>query len=236
MHPYLDSTHPHVLAHQGFALSCKPNTLDAFLDALNAGADFIETDAHGTKDGIAVLFHDDEINGRPLSSLLSSELPEYIPTLHQSLVTFPQAKFNIDIKNAEASQTVAAVINELSAHNRVLITSFDKARRKATMLMTPGAATSPSVREFVPILFAGLCGLQRLVNKLLSPFDAVQIPASALGINIVSARLVKMFHKAGVLVHVWTINEPAQMSDLIICGVDGVVTDRTDLAVFELKN
>jgi glycerophosphoryl diester phosphodiesterase len=45
-----------------------------------------------------------------------------------------------------------------------------------------------------------------------------------------------MFHKAGVLVHVWTINDPEKMSQLIHAGVDGIVTDRTDLAVSELKN
>ena len=236
MHLYLDSALPHILAHQGLALNVEPNSLAAFTAALDAGADFIETDAHGTKDGVAVLFHDDDIDGVLLNSIMASELPEYIPTLHQALSKFPHVKYNIDIKNSEASEPVAEDINEFSAHNRVLITSFDATRRKATMLLAPGTASSPSVKEFAPALFAGLFGQQWLVNKLLKPFDAVQIPARALGINIASPRLVKMFHKAGVLVHVWTINDPEQMSQLIHAGVDGIVTDRTDLAVSELKN
>jgi glycerophosphoryl diester phosphodiesterase len=225
-----------VLAHQGLALSVEPNTLSAFRAALDAGADFIETDAHGTKDGVAVLFHDDDIDGFKLNSLLASELPKYIPTLQQALTYFPEVKFNIDIKNSEASQPVAADIKELSAQNRVLITSFSKTRRTTTMLFAPGTATSPSVREFAPALLAGLFGQQWLVNKLLSPFDAVQIPSRALGINIASPRLVKMFHKAGVVVHVWTINNPEHMSQLMNAGVDGIVTDRTDVAVKKLKN
>jgi glycerophosphoryl diester phosphodiesterase len=45
-----------------------------------------------------------------------------------------------------------------------------------------------------------------------------------------------MFHKAGVIVHVWTINDPAVMTTLIRSGVDGIVSDRTDLAVAELKH
>lgn len=235
MHSYLDSALPHVLAHQGLASGVMPNTLEAFRAALDAGADFIETDAHGTKDGIAVLFHDDEIDGIPLSSLLVSELPSYIPQLHDVLTAFPHTKFNIDIKNSAAALPVAAEINEFSAQDRVLLTSFSAKRRNSTMMLAPGTASSPSVSEFAPALFAALFGQQWLVSSLLRSFDAIQIPARVLGINIVSPRLVKIYHTAGVKVHVWTINDPRQMSQLINAGVDGIVTDRTDLAVKTIK-
>lgn len=224
-----------MLAHQGLASGVMPNTLEAFRAALDAGADFIETDAHGTKDGIAVLFHDDEIDGIPLSSLLVSELPSYIPQLHDVLTAFPHTKFNIDIKNSAAALPVAEEINEFSAQDRVLLTSFSAKRRNSTMLLAPGTASSPSVSEFAPALFAALFGQQWLVSSLLRSFDAIQIPARVLGINIVSPRLVKIYHTAGVKVHVWTINDPRQMSQLIKAGVDGIVTDRTDLAVKTIK-
>ena len=236
MHSYFENTGPHILAHQGLALDCTPNTLEAFSKALAAGADYIETDAHGTKDGIAVLFHDDDINGVPISSLEFAELPEYIPTLKTALEHFPQEKFNIDIKNSEASAPVAQAINELKAHHRILLTSFDANRRKVTMQLAPGTASSPSVSEFTPAFFAALCGQQWLVSLLLKNFDAVQIPASAIGLNIVSPRLVKIYHAAGVMVHVWTINDPEQMKKLLEAGVNGIVTDRTDIAVKLLKN
>ena len=236
MHSYFETIGPHILAHQGLALDCTPNTLEAFTNALAAGADYIETDAHGTKDGIAVLFHDDDINGVPISSLALAELPEYIPTLKAVLERFPHVKFNIDIKNLEASVPVAQVINELGAHQRILLTSFDAKRRKVTMQLAPETASSPSVSEFTPAFFAALCGQQWLVNRLLKNFDAVQIPASAIGLNIVSPRLVKMYHTAGVMVHVWTINDPEQMKKLLEAGVNGIVTDRTDIAVKLLKN
>lgn len=235
MRSYLDSALPHVLAHQGLAFDVMPNTLEAFRASLDAGADFIETDAHGTKDGVAVLFHDDDINGIPLSSLLASELPSYIPQLHDALTAFPLTKFNIDIKHSSAAVPVAAEINEFSAQDRVLLTSFSAKRRKSTMLLAPGTASSPSVSEFAPALFAALLGQKWLVSFLLRSFDAIQIPARVLGINIVSPRLVKIYHAAGVMVHVWTINDPRQMSQLITAGVDGIVTDRTDLAVKTIK-
>ena len=236
MHSYFENTGPHILAHQGLALDCTPNTLEAFTKALAAGADYIETDAHGTKDGIAVLFHDDDINGVPISTLLFTDLPEHIPTLRSALEHFPQVKFNIDIKNSEASAPVAQAINELNAHHRILLTSFDAKRRKTTMQKAPGTASSPSVSEFTPAFFAALCGQQWLVNRFLKNFDAVQIPASALGLNIVRPRLVRMYHKAGVMVHVWTINNPDQMKKLFEAGVNGIVTDRSDIAVKLLKN
>ena len=225
-----------MLAHQGFALDCKPNTLEAFSAALAAGADYIETDAHGTRDGVAVLFHDDELNGVRIGTLLKSELPDYIPTLSSALTTFPHTKFNIDIKNVEASVPVASEIRAHSAQERVLLTSFDNSRRKRTMELAPGTASSPAVSEFGPALLAALLGQQWLVNRKLTGFDAVQIPARVMGINIVSKRLVKMYHTAGVKVHVWTINDPEVMVKLKLAGVDGVVTDRTDLAVRALKS
>ncbi len=42
---------------------------------------------------------------------------------------------------------------------------------------------------------------------------------------------IRAFHAAGVEVHVWTINDPATMHHLLDCGVDGIVTDRADLAL-----
>lgn len=225
-----------MLAHQGLALNCAPNSLQAFAAALEAGADFIETDAHGTRDGIAVLFHDDDLNGKPLGQYLSNELPEYIPTLEETLLTFPETKFNIDIKNEEASIPVADVINAVAAHQRILLTSFSTKRRKLATALAPGTAISPSVTEFAPALIAATLGIQSLLNMFLNKFDAVQIPRHSSGIKIVTPRKVRMYHKAGVRVHVWTINDISIMKELIAAGVDGIVTDRTDLAVSALKN
>ena len=236
MHSYLKVPTPHVLAHQGLALGVEPNSILAFSAALAAGADFIETDAHGTRDGIAVLFHDETLDGKRISEYDFAELPSYIPTLEEALNRFPETRFNIDIKNSEASAPVAQVLNAIGAHKRVLLTSFSARRRKDTMALAPGTASSPSVTEFTPALLVAICGLQPLVTLMLKRFDAVQIPARGAGINTVSPRLVRMFHKAGVLVHVWTINNVDQMRQLISAGVDGIVTDRTDLAVSTLKH
>jgi glycerophosphoryl diester phosphodiesterase len=42
-------------------------------------------------------------------------------------------------------------------------------------------------------------------------------------------------HSRGLQVHVWTINDPDQMRELIEIGVDGIVTDRIDLLLEVVK-
>jgi glycerophosphoryl diester phosphodiesterase len=59
--------------------------------------------------------------------------------------------------------------------------------------------------------------------------DCLQVPTRSGGIPIVTAGFVRAAHRAGLHVHVWTINEPAEMRALLDLGVDGVMTDRPRL-------
>jgi glycerophosphoryl diester phosphodiesterase len=65
---------------------------------------------------------------------------------------------------------------------------------------------------------------------LLAKVDAVQLPTTMLGLPVFTKRFVGMCHQAGVAVHAWTINNPHEMQLLLDAGVDGIVTDRCDLA------
>lgn len=239
--PYLSVSTPHVLAHRGLHTIAVENTLSAFSSALEAGATHLETDAHASADGIAVLVHDPVMNigGRNvvISECSAAELGaldlgagEGIPTLHEALAAFPLARFNIDIKSSDAANDVVRAVTRHNAQDRVLIASFKAARRTAACRRIPGVATSASATVALVSVLSATVGLTFFGRWLLRRVDAVQLPTSMLGLRVFTPRFVSMCHAAQVSVHAWTINNPTEMQRLFDLGVDGVVTDRCDLA------
>jgi glycerophosphoryl diester phosphodiesterase len=240
--PYFATTYPQVLAHRGLHEVATENTLGAFAAALAAGATHIETDTHASRDGIAMLFHDPEVLVKgiltPVSSLTARELRaldlgsgQGVPSLEDALVAFPEARFNIDIKSTEAARPAVDVILKHGAQNRVLIASFKAARRTAATRRLPGCATSASAPLSLAAVVLSTIGLTWIGTRLLRQVDAVQLPTTMLGMRVFTPRFVRMCHRAGVVVHAWTINEEDEMRALLALGIDGLVTDRADLAV-----
>jgi len=60
-------------------------------------------------------------------------------------------------------------------------------------------------------------------------FPCVQVPTHFKGIPVVTRRFVKAAHARGIQVHVWTVDDEAEMERLLDLGVDGVMTDRPAL-------
>ena len=229
---------PRVLAHRGLAVEVDENTLAAFAAALAAGAQIIETDVQATRDGVAVLFHDDALPSGVLvrevsvSQLQAEELPRggTVPTLAEALRAFPNAKFNIDLKSADAISDAISAIYIAGAVERVLVTSFSGRRRREAVRRLPGVATSASATIVVAAVLAGKLGWGAVMKWVLRDIDAVQIPETVLRLTTTTPPMVRRWHAAGVEVHVWTINEEMAMQRLIAAGVDGIVTDRCDVA------
>jgi glycerophosphoryl diester phosphodiesterase len=59
--------------------------------------------------------------------------------------------------------------------------------------------------------------------------DCVQVPRQEGPVPIVTSRFLRAGHRAGLPVHVWTINEEASMHELLELGVDGIMSDRLRL-------
>jgi glycerophosphoryl diester phosphodiesterase len=250
-HAYFAAPHPRVFAHRGLATAAPENTLAAFQGALDAGADYLESDIRATRDGVAVLSHDRDLRRltgtrATVRGLLAAELAALewagrdrrrhrVLTLTEALERFPAARFNLDIKSADAVKPAVAAIRAAGATHRVLLTSFDERRRAAAVAALPGVATSASVSIGARALQAIRLGRLHVVARVLSGVHAVQVPESMYGLRVVSPRTVDVFHRAGVEVHVWTVNAPADMSRLISWGVDGIITDRADLAVAVIR-
>ena len=231
-----------MLAHRGLAVHAPENTLTAFRDALRAGATHLETDVQLSADGVAVLSHDADLLrtlGRPdtVASLGHRQLREldlgagegYL-SLAEALEALPEARFNIDVKADGAEGPTARAVLAAGATDRVLITSFSGRRRKRTVTLLPGVMASASSGQVVAAILAATLGSRRLMRRALRGVHATQVPERRGRLRIVTRRFVRAVHAAGAEVHVWTINEPADMRRLLGLGVDGIVTDRCDLA------
>jgi glycerophosphoryl diester phosphodiesterase len=217
---FLSPATPRILAHRGLSLDAPENTLPAFLAALSAGATHLETDVHASSDGVAVLSHDPTLpdNGQTYCSLV------------EALDTFPTALFNVDVKSADAVLPAARAIRSAGAAHRVLLTSFSETRRRRSVRAAPGTVSSASAAGVTVLMLAVLLRQRWALPRLLGGISAVQVPERAGPVRIVTPRVIAHLHALGIEVHVWTINEPEQMLRLLALGVDGLVTDRCDLA------
>ena len=61
--------------------------------------------------------------------------------------------------------------------------------------------------------------------------DCAQVPTKQGPVPLVTSRFVEEAHEHGVVVHVWTIDDRAEMQALLEIGVDGVMSDRPDRLV-----
>ena len=239
---FLSPQLPRVLAHRGLALHAPENTIAAFQAAVDAGAEYIETDVHATADGVAVLMHDPEIVvdgvARAVRNLTMDQIRQvdlggghHVPTLVGALVAFSGTRFNIDVKSELAAGPTARAIRAVRAADRVLVTSFDESRRRRALDGLDGVVSSASSRLFARALVGAKVGAPFLVRRSLAGVPVVQIPERHKNVQLVTQRTLRSLHRAGVEVHVWTVNAPADMERLLRLGVDGLITDRADLAL-----
>ena len=251
-HPWFAATaRPRVLAHRGLvtpdaaAHGVAENSFAAVAEAHGTGATYVESDCHLTADGVVVLFHDEDLSRvagdpRRLVDVSEAELEDLMAdrggliTLRQALDAFPTVRFNLDVKVTDAAAPVGEIIAPHA--DRVLVTSFSDSRRRAALDAAKDAggtvpATSAGTATIARLLAALAVRSDRLVARALRGVDALQIPERQGALRVVTPRLIDAAHRHGVEVHVWTVNDPADMRRLIDAGVDGVVTDRADTAL-----
>lgn len=232
-----------MLAHRGLALEAPENTLAAFEHAVRVGATYLETDVHLSADGVAVLAHDPTLRrvaGRPgaVAGLTIDELRRVdlggghgFGTLDELLHAFPEARLNIDVKMDAAVAATIDAIRRANATDRVLLTSFSDARRRRLVAALPGVATSAGRSSVLRARTASATGSAALMRRATAGLGALQIPERVGRMTLLSPALVAAAHAVGVEVHVWTVNDEGDMRRLLALGVDGLVTDRADLAL-----
>ncbi len=216
------------------------NTLTAFRHAVDLGYQYLETDVHASSDGVLLAFHDDVLDrvtehSGPIAAHAHADLAkaliggrEEIPTLQSLLEEFPEARFNIDIKSEAAVTPLAEMITAMGAVDRICVGSFSQRRiaRFRTELGTPVATAAGPLDVG---LFRYLPS-KRLIDAVVrSGAAALQVPSQRGRLNIVTPELVTRAHALGRHVHVWIIDDHEEMHELLDMGVDGLMTDRTDL-------
>ena len=230
-------------AHRGGAhhpdLVGLENTLVAFDHAVKLGYTYLETDVQTTADGVLVAFHDEildrvtgstaTIAGTPYVDLAGALIGgrEPIPVMADLLEHFPETRFNIDLKSERAVEGLADLVERTAAHDRVCVGSFSERRLRAFRRLV----SRPVATSYGPMGVA----LSRFAPRALAETvlggrgDALQVPHRLRGVTVVTERFVERAHAAGRPVHVWTVDEPDQMHHLLDLGVDGLMTDRTDV-------
>jgi glycerophosphoryl diester phosphodiesterase len=235
-------------AHRGGAghpeLAGLENTMHAFQHAVALGYRYLETDVHATSDGQLLAFHDpvlERMTGSPeriedrtydeLRSMLVGGR-EVIPRLVDLFEAFPAARFNVDLKTSGTVDPMVDLLVRTGAHDRVCVGAFDERvlRRFRRRLADRGShpvATCCGVVSAATLLLRGPG--RRLQPLLRDSGAAFQVPVRRGRLRVVDRHFVRNAHALGRHVHVWTVDARAEMEHLLDLGVDGLITDRTDL-------
>ncbi len=245
---------PLVFAHRGGGGLYPENTLGAFEYSAKMGADVLELDVHSTADGALVVMHDGSVDRTTdgkgkISEMTLAEAKKLdagylftkdngatfpfrgqkttIPTLQEVFDALPTMTFNIEPKQTTPSITkpLCEMIRARKMTEKVIVGSFRQTALDEFRATCPEVATSatPSeVSEFLAMYKTGIAA------SYAPPFQALQVPVNAGFVNVVSQGFIEAAHRQNLQVHVWTINETAEMQKLIEMNVDGIMTDYPD--------
>lgn len=235
---YFESAKPRFLAHRGSPTKWKENTLESFKEGFQY-TPYIETDCWCSSDGITVLHHDQTLervwnDPRNINECSFSEIKKIsnggIPSLSELLESFPKAIINLEIKDPQPN-TVAnclAVLGQHNALNRVLLAAAKDEIAREVKELAPQVPRSASTGEMLEVL-----GFFKNPGPKIppTPYQAVQIPNSWQGVDLVQKSLIDFFHSRGIEVHYWTINDLEEIKKILALGADGIVTDFPELAL-----
>lgn len=246
---------PRIFGHRGAAGLAPENTLPSFALGIALGADVLELDVHGTRDGVVVVFHDPTLDrttdgSGPLREHSFAELKRLdagyrfsrngqdfsyrghgvrIPAFEDVLKAFPLARCNIEIKQEDPPivEEVVSIIRRLDARHRVLLAAEHDSIMQRIRLHANDVATSFCTGEVIDFL-------ERVSGRGFTDYRpvgrALQIPPHFGDIELVNPTTVAAAHRAGLEVHVWTINQADEMQRLLAFGVDGLISDLPGLA------
>lgn len=229
-----------IIGHRGAPRRARENTLDSLDWAESLGADAVEFDLRQTRDGEAVLFHDEDIilgnqriavrsfTAREVERLvLSSEFGEYrVAKLEDVFHRYgPALRYVVDVKVSPSTQQVlmarrvAMLAAQYGVAHRCLVVSFDAEFLRKMRDTAPEIATSFLFDHPVALPEPGR------LTPLFPPVDGVGPRC-----DLVTSQLLGPARAAGLSVHPWTADETAEIERLLSAGVDSLTTNAPDVA------
>jgi glycerophosphoryl diester phosphodiesterase len=237
-----------IVAHRGFSSIAPENTLIAMVKGCEAKADGCELDVHQTKDGHIVVMHDGDVKRTTdgegkIAEMTLAEIkkldagswkgPEYkgepVPTLEEVLkrVKAMNGHVVVEIKADGIAAGVLAAIKAQRMQDHVTVISFSEQAVKDVRALDPK----------MPIGF--LYGSDKTPGE--TPMEkakwlAEKTRTMGAGIidiawNLVTPELVQEFHRQGMMVWAWTVDDPDEMAKLMSMGVDSITTNKPDVGL-----
>jgi glycerophosphoryl diester phosphodiesterase len=248
-----------VFAHRGGAKLAPENTMAAFERAVAHGSDGVECDVHLSRDGIPVVIHDQTLDRTtnatgPVAARTAAELSAVdagyhfgpndgfpfrgqsvgVPRLEDVLRLVRDGRVIIEMKEGEPAlaRAVLETLHRTDAVDRVCVGSFYRRGLEVVRAEDPRVATSASEDEARWTLYRSWFRWPFHVER---PYCAFQVPQRAGRLKVISRAFLQQAHDDNARVDVWVVDRPEEMVMLFECGVDGVISDRPDLAV-ETRN
>ena len=228
-----------VIAHRGDSIGGGENTLEALRRGVALGADAIEFDVRMTKDGVAVLMHDPDLDRtttgrgklnahtfeqvRALNADPRNTKPGAagvkVPTLDEVLESFPRLPLVVEVKELAALEPTERALRRHGLQENVVVGSIESA--VSERLARTGLRTCASMREAVLLIPVALLGFAPVHPT----YDVLSLTSNYHGVPIPVAAMTRAARKAGVATQVWTVNTPGQARTLWSQGVSGIITD-----------
>lgn len=225
---------PLVLGHRGASYLKLDNSRDAFEAAVSEKADGVELDVRATSDGILAVIHDPAIKG--FGAVVEHTFDNVNRATGFELLRLEQALeilegMFIDIEIKSDPKEAGWVPSELTS--RLLAKFLSGYETKSTLVVTSFSERAVQVfSDLAPDVPIGLLG------NIGSDFVSRCHAAREMGANYVlphhsciDSRTVKEAHDLGLGVIVWTVDSRERISAMARCHVDGIITNRVDVAL-----
>jgi glycerophosphoryl diester phosphodiesterase len=206
------------------------------------GIHALEFDVHRTSDDQVVLHHDAVVveGARALkiadTSLegLRSVKPD-LATMDQVLTEFPGVPMTVEVKARNAAEPATRKLAAETTERLVIVSSFKPLIVLSIKRHGAGLDTAPAWPTVILFCLLSRVGIPGPVGRR---HVALQVPLRLDAVSVVKRipcvrtlrlcdkRFVRAAHERGLAVHVWTLDEEADIVQALDAGADGIMSDK----------